>query len=63
MADPEHCVDDNDEPEETPGYIPPAQKSLKEIQELDKDDESLQKYKQTLLGDAQSQGLFVKFQN
>lgn len=31
-------------------YQPPAQKSLEEIQELDKDDESLNKYKQTLLG-------------
>uniref|UniRef100_UPI0037E8F3E2 rho GDP-dissociation inhibitor 3 n=1 Tax=Semicossyphus pulcher TaxID=241346 RepID=UPI0037E8F3E2 len=31
-------------------YNPPAQKSLEEIQELDKDDQSLVKYKQTLLG-------------
>ncbi|XP_062294236.1 rho GDP-dissociation inhibitor 3 [Scomber scombrus] len=31
-------------------YNPPAQKSLQEIQDLDKDDESLVKYKQTLLG-------------
>ncbi|XP_061159037.1 rho GDP-dissociation inhibitor 3 isoform X2 [Syngnathus typhle] len=31
-------------------YNPPAQKTLQEIQELDKDDESLVKYKQTLLG-------------
>uniref|UniRef100_A0A3B3UHL7 Rho GDP dissociation inhibitor (GDI) gamma n=1 Tax=Poecilia latipinna TaxID=48699 RepID=A0A3B3UHL7_9TELE len=30
-------------------YNPPAQKSLQEIQEMDKDDESLVKYKQTLL--------------
>ncbi|KAL4659083.1 rho GDP-dissociation inhibitor 2-like isoform X1 [Arapaima gigas] len=31
-------------------YQPPAQKSLQEIQDLDKDDESLNKYKQALLG-------------
>ncbi|XP_077412753.1 rho GDP-dissociation inhibitor 3 isoform X2 [Vanacampus margaritifer] len=31
-------------------YNPPAQKTLREIQDLDKDDESLVKYKQTLLG-------------
>ncbi|KAM9779688.1 rho GDP-dissociation inhibitor 2-like [Neosynchiropus ocellatus] len=31
-------------------YNPPARKSLREIQELDKEDESLVKYKQTLLG-------------
>lgn len=31
-------------------YKPPAQKSLQEIQQLDQDDESLRKYKETLLG-------------
>lgn len=34
-------------------YTPPAQKSLEEIQDMDKDDESLVKYKQTLLGSLQ----------
>lgn len=40
---------ENEEPEDTPGYKAPAQKSLKEIQEQDQDDESLVKYKQALL--------------
>lgn len=40
----------NDDAENTVNYKPPAQKSLQEIQELDKDDESLRKYKETLLG-------------
>lgn len=41
-------------------YNPPAQKSLQEIQEMDKDDESLVKYKQTLLGpEALNAGLCV----
>lgn len=40
---------ENEEPEPV-NYKPPAQKSLKEIQELDKDDESLRKYKEALLG-------------
>ncbi|KAG7491738.1 hypothetical protein MATL_G00006540 [Megalops atlanticus] len=40
---------ENEEPESV-NYKPPAQKSLQEIQELDKDDESLRKYKETLLG-------------
>ena len=40
---------DSEEPEETPGYQPPAQKSLQEIQNLDQDDESLVKYKEALL--------------
>ena len=46
---PEPTPIDNEEPEETPGYKAPAQKSLNEIQNLDADDESLVKYKQTLL--------------
>lgn len=32
-------------------YKPPPQKSLQELQEMDKDDESLTKYKKSLLGD------------
>lgn len=41
-------------------YTPPAQKSLEEIQEMDKDDESLVKYKQTLLGSLQvNAGVFA----
>ncbi|CAL8304916.1 unnamed protein product [Merluccius merluccius] len=47
---PEQLATDNEEG--TPGYKPPVQKSLQEIQELDQDDESLTKYKQTLLGNA-----------
>lgn len=43
---------DNTEPEETPGYVPPAEKTLDEITKLDQDDESLVKYKQALLGAA-----------
>jgi len=49
MAEQEPVPIDNEEPEETPGYKAPAQKSLNEIQNLDADDESLVKYKQTLL--------------
>ncbi|CAI5679053.1 rho GDP-dissociation inhibitor 1 [Oreochromis niloticus] len=40
---------ENEEPEPV-NYRPPAQKSVKEIHELDKDDESLRKYKEALLG-------------
>lgn len=42
----------NEESEAQVNYKPPAQKSLQEIQELDKDDESLRKYKEALLGSA-----------
>lgn len=40
----------NEESENSPNYKAPAPKSLQEIQEMDKDDESLRKYKETLLG-------------
>lgn len=52
MADKnELAMEEEEEEEETNlGYTPPAPKSLKEIQEQDKDDESLLKYKQMLLG-------------
>ncbi|XP_012880561.1 PREDICTED: rho GDP-dissociation inhibitor 2 [Dipodomys ordii] len=44
--------DADDELDSRLHYKPPPQKSLQELQELDKDDESLAKYKRTLLGDA-----------
>uniref|UniRef100_A0A8D3A629 Rho GDP dissociation inhibitor (GDI) gamma n=1 Tax=Scophthalmus maximus TaxID=52904 RepID=A0A8D3A629_SCOMX len=50
MADKKDLPIEEEEDERNLNYNPPAQKSLQEIQELDKDDESLVKYKQTLLG-------------
>ena len=47
--EPEPVPIENEEPEETPGYKAPAQKSIDEIKNLDADDESLVKYKETLL--------------
>ncbi|XP_029913733.1 rho GDP-dissociation inhibitor 1 isoform X2 [Myripristis murdjan] len=44
----------NEDSEGGVNYKPPAQKSLQEIQELDKDDESLRKYKEALLGNSQA---------
>lgn len=41
---------ENEDDEHSVNYRPPAQKSIQEIQELDKDDESLRKYKEALLG-------------
>ncbi|EDV27880.1 Rho GDP-dissociation inhibitor 1 [Trichoplax sp. H2] len=43
-------------PEETPGYKAPEMKSIEEIQNLDKEDESLVRYKQALLGAAAAGG-------
>ncbi|XP_071330282.1 rho GDP-dissociation inhibitor 3 isoform X2 [Trachinotus anak] len=50
MADKKDLPIEEEEDERNLNYNPPALKSLQEIQELDKDDESLVKYKQTLLG-------------
>ena len=50
MADGETLKEiESEEPEETPGYKAPAKKTLEEIQKQDEDDESLVRYKQTLL--------------
>lgn len=46
-----HVEEDEDELDSKLNYKPPPQKTLQELQELDKDDESLAKYKKTLLGD------------
>lgn len=40
----------DEECETNVNYKPPAQKTLEEIHELDKEDESLRKYKEALLG-------------
>lgn len=46
-----HVEEDDDELDGKLNYKPPPQKTLQELQELDKDDESLTKYKKSLLGD------------
>lgn len=59
MADPAEAgvtAVEDEEPEETPGYKAPAQKTLDEIQNLDADDESLVRYKQALLAGAGTAG-------
>ena len=38
--------------EETPGFKAPAEKPLKDLVSTDQEDESLRKYKETLLGTA-----------
>lgn len=45
--------------DETPGYQPPAQKSVEEILKADAEDESLRKYKEALLGTADPASLEV----
>lgn len=49
--------------EEVIGYRPPPEKSLNEIINADKEDESLQKYKQTLLGMATKDEVVVEPNN
>ena len=49
MAEPAAHHEDHDE-EDTPGYVPPAEKKLDDIVNQDQDDPSLKKYKEALLG-------------
>lgn len=48
----EKKVDDDEQPEETAGYTVAAKKGIDEIMNADKDDKSLQKYKEQLMGAA-----------
>ena len=50
---------DDEAPDETPGYRPPAPKTMEEILKSDADDESLRKYKESLLGSAHAPGLEI----
>uniref|UniRef100_A0A3Q3WVJ5 Uncharacterized protein n=1 Tax=Mola mola TaxID=94237 RepID=A0A3Q3WVJ5_MOLML len=50
MTDKRDLPIEEEEYERNLNYNPPAQKTLEEIQEMDKDDESLLRYKQALLG-------------
>jgi len=52
-------VGDEEVPDETPGYRPPAPRSMEEILRSDADDESLRKYKESLLGSGNAVGLEV----
>jgi Rho GDP-dissociation inhibitor len=47
--------------EVTPGYKPPAEKSLDDIIKTDADDESLQRYKEQLLGASGGAGGACKY--
>lgn len=51
MADNKQAEDDLN-PTMTAGYKPPAQKTLEEMRQLDQDDESLKKWKESLLKNA-----------
>lgn len=56
MAEPPAQHHEHDEPDETPGYVPPAEKKLDDIVNQDQGDESLEKYKKALLGDSLGKG-------
>lgn len=50
---------ENDNGEIESNYQPPPQKSIEEIVAADQEDESLRKYKEALLGAAQSEKIIV----
>lgn len=45
--------------EDTTNYNPPPKKTIEEIVSLDQEDESLRKYKEALLGNAQSEKVII----
>ncbi|XP_044003859.1 rho GDP-dissociation inhibitor 1 isoform X1 [Aphidius gifuensis] len=54
------CVKGDEELEVDTNYKPPPEKTIDQILETDKEDESLRKYKETLLGEAKSGGIIVE---
>lgn len=50
---------DNDNGDVESSYQPPPQKTIEEIVAADQEDESLRKYKEALLGAAQSEKIVV----
>ena len=61
MSDEAHIEEheDHHEDEADAGYAPPPEKSLDELMALDTEDESLRKYKATLLGQATGDAVIV----
>lgn len=59
MSDPTGDHVDALEEELESDYKPPPEKSIEQILEADKEDESLRKYKETLLGEAKAGGIVV----
>jgi len=63
MADDNPPVVNEGSDDENPNYKPPAEKTLQEIVSTDQEDESLRKYKETLLGSAASDVIVVDANN
>lgn len=61
MADPatEHINTPEEDLEAEANYKPPPEKTIEQILEADKEDESLRKYKETLLGEAKAGAIVV----
>jgi len=61
MSDPtgDHVDALEEELEVESNYKPPPEKTIEQILETDKEDESLRKYKETLLGEAKAGGVIV----
>ena len=55
----DHVDSVEEELEVESNYKPPPEKTIEQILETDKEDESLRKYKETLLGEAKSGGVVV----
>lgn len=63
MSEHEVTTPDDLEKEPESNYKPPPEKTINELLEIDQDDESLRKYKETLLGQAQTGPIIVEPDN
>lgn len=63
MSEHEVTTPDDLEKEPESNYKPPPEKTINELLEIDQDDESLRKYKETLLGQAQTGPIVVEPDN
>lgn len=61
MSEPalQHIESVDEDVEAESNYKPPPEKSIEQILEADKEDESLRKYKETLLGESKTGGVVV----
>ncbi|XP_044253167.1 rho GDP-dissociation inhibitor 1 [Tribolium madens] len=63
MSEGDVTTPDEFEHENETNYKPPPEKTIEEILQADQDDESLRKYKETLLGQAQTGPVIVEHDN
>lgn len=55
----EHHLEEEHSDDVSVNYVPPPQKTIEELVAADQEDESLRKYKETLLGNAITENIVI----